>query len=97
MKKFKVRKINKKYRILILGLIVLIIFIIISFCKLSKSHSNLVKELLNDFNKKDSLIFNKLTNNLDNLLKTSSFKNNDSNSIPFIIEEKSTEEIDNST
>ena len=74
MKKFKTRSSNK-IKISLFILLFILIFTLLSFIKLSNSHSKFVKLLLNNFShNKDAVNINILTSRLNNLISTYSFK-----------------------
>ncbi len=78
MKKFKTRKKFNKIKIIIAITLFLILFIIISLCKLNSSYNNLTNTLLKEFNMHEntnSLSF--LTSRLDYLFNSYYFKKND--------------------
>lgn len=72
MKKFKTRRKMNYLKIFFL-IILLILFIILSFTKLNKSYSKLVTILTKDFNN-DNIQIMSLTNNLDYLINDYSFQ-----------------------
>ena len=72
MKKFKTRTNIRKIKLILLLGFFLIIFIIVSFCKLSNSYYDMTSFLLKNFGNND-YNFNFLTSNLDNLINTYSF------------------------
>ena len=74
MKKFKTR-VNYNYLKIILFIVLLIVFIILSFTKLNISHNKLISILTSDF-KDDHVKIISLTNNLDYLINTYSFIDN---------------------
>ena len=76
MKKFKTR-VHYNYLKVIIFIILLIVFIILSFTKLNISHNKLISILTSDFKNEDIRIIS-LTDNLDYLINTYSFIENNS-------------------
>ena len=74
MKKFKTR-VHYNYLKVIIFIILLIVFIILSFTKLNISHNKLISILTSDFKNEDIRIIT-LTDNLDYLINTYSFNKN---------------------
>ena len=79
MKKFKTR-VNCNYLKIILFIVLLILFIILSFTKLNISHNKLINILTSDFKDNNVKVIS-LTDNLDYLINTYSFINNKSYNI----------------
>ena len=75
MKKFKFKKKINNYKIILLFVIFLIIFILLSTIKLTKSNKKLIDYLLEDMSINNNSI-NLLTSNLNNLLNTYYFSDN---------------------
>ena len=73
MRKFKTKRKNINYRIILFFIAFLIIFVLLSTIKLSKSNSKLTKYLLKDFDN-SSISINIFTSKLDKLLNTYYFK-----------------------
>lgn len=74
MKKFKTKS-NHNYLKIIVFLVLLFIFILLSFIKLNKSNTKLVEILTKDF-KDNNIRVISLTDNLDYLINNYSFINN---------------------
>ena len=74
MKKFKFKNNYRKYRIIVLFIIFLIIFVILSSIKLDKSNLKIINYLLKDISPTENI--NMLTSNLNNILGTYYFKEN---------------------
>ena len=74
MKKFKTKKEISKIRLILIMVFFLIMFIILSFFKLKKSHSNLVNISLRDFEHNSSYNIRFLTSNLDELFSSYNFQ-----------------------
>lgn len=74
MKKFKTR-VHYNYLKVIIFIILLIVFIILSFTKLNISHNKLISILTSDF-KNENIRIISLTDNLDYLINTYSFIEN---------------------
>lgn len=74
MKKFKTKS-NNNYLKIIVFLVLLFIFILLSFIKLNKSNTKLVEILTKDF-KDNNIRVISLTDNLDYLINNYSFINN---------------------
>ena len=75
MKKFKTRKKYTTIKNIIIVLVLVILFTLLSFIKLTKSNNELISLLLNKFSNKE-ISLNIITSNLDNLIYTPQFIDN---------------------
>ncbi len=73
MKKFKTKSNIKIYKIVIVFVILLIVFILLSMIRLDKSNPKIINYLLKDIDYNNKSI-NPLTSNIDNLINTYYFK-----------------------
>ena len=73
MRKFKTKNKKINIKLIIIITILVIIFSLLSLIKLEKSYDNIIKVLLNSFNKENKSS-SSLTTNLDYLINTYSFK-----------------------
>ena len=77
MKRFRTKKRSNKLIIIIFGIIFLIVFVLVSFCRINKSYDMLVHYMLKNhtfYEKEESVLLSKISSNLDYLLPLKSFK-----------------------
>ena len=74
MKKFKTYKVNNRLIASIIVIVILILFIVCSLCKLNSSHEKFINTITKKFGNNEDYYIRSFSSNLDILLNNYSFK-----------------------